>query len=317
MGGFNKNQSGAIALNPSLPAPILRALAEAAKALAAVASAYQANGVSSPDSSLSLSLLVEEFVQAKEFSGRSHRYLKTLRARLKPLVKSLGKQPVAAITARDLDKWVNSQGWKPKTRSGAVVDARSVFSFAVKRGYLAQNPALGVDKPAVPDAPPGIHTPDQVKRILEIARFADLDVCRCLAIRYFAGLRSSEASALEEGEIGEKYIEVKAAKAKTRRRRLVRIPANLRAWLDLGGALPLHQVNNRLCWVVKEVLAAGIPWPRNAPRHCFCSYHLARDKSAAATALEAGHTEAMLFAHYRELVTADQAMEYWQIRPTA
>jgi len=41
----------------------------------------------------------------------------------------------------------------------------------------------------------------------------------------------------------------------------------------------------------------------------------ARSERSARTALEAGHTEAMLFAHYRELVTPEQAAEFWAIRP--
>ena len=27
--------------------------------------------------------------------------------------------------------------------------------------------------------------------------------------------------------------------------------------------------------MVREIVKAGLPWPRNAPRHSFCSYHLA------------------------------------------
>jgi integrase len=65
---------------------------------------------------------------------------------------------------------------------------------------------------------------------------------RCLAVRYFAGLRTSEAVALAEAEIKEGFIEVTARKAKTRRRRLVEIQPVLRAWLDLGGVLPLQRI---------------------------------------------------------------------------
>ena len=53
--------------------------------------------------------------------------------------------------------------------------------------------------------------------------------------------------------------------------------------------------------------AAGIdPWPKNALRHSFASYHLAAHKNAAETALQLGHMDArVLFAHYRELVSPD------------
>ena len=168
--------------------------------------------------------------------------------------------------------------------------------------------------PATEPLPPGLHTPAEVRRVLATAAQHDLNACRCLAVRYFAGLRTSEAVALEEKEIKTEagFIEVTAAKAKTRRRRLVVITPALRAWLALGGELPLKQVNNRLRRIVA---LAGVPWPANVTRHSFCSYHLAEFGNAGKTALEAGHSEAMLFAHYREVVTPAAAAEFWAIRP--
>jgi len=60
---------------------------------------------------------------------------------------------------------------------------------------------------------------------------------------------------------------------------------------------------------------AGLDWPHNVMRHSFVSYHLAAFGNAGKTALEAGHSEQMLFAHYRELVTPEAAREFWAIRP--
>jgi integrase len=133
-------------------------------------------------------------------------------------------------------------------------------------------------------------------------------------VRYFAGLRGSEAASLDESCIqpGRGFIEVTAAKAKTRRRRLVTIQPALAAWLDTGGTLPLGDVNTKL-WNLTSALA--FDWPRNVTRHSFVSYHLAAFGSASKTALEAGHTEQMLFNHYREIVTPGQAAEFWGIRP--
>ena len=45
------------------------------------------------------------------------------------------------------------------------------------------------------------------------------------------------------------------------------------------------------------------------------SYHLAEFQSAGKTALEAGHTEQILFNHYRELVTKEDAAAFWSIVP--
>lgn len=62
---------------------------------------------------------------------------------------------------------------------------------------------------------------------------------------------------------------------------------------------------------------AGVDWPHNATRHSFCSYHLAHFRKPSETAMEAGHSEAMLFKHYREVVTREAAAAYWAVLPKA
>ena len=65
----------------------------------------------------------------------------------------------------------------------------------------------------------------------------------------------------------------------------------------------------------KVIKLSKVDWVHNATRHSFVSYHLAEFENAGKTALEAGHSETMLFAHYRALVTPAAAKEYWAILP--
>lgn len=46
-------------------------------------------------------------------------------------------------------------------------------------------------------------------------------------------------------------------------------------------------------------------------RHSWCSYRLALTENAARTAMEAGHSEAMLLRCYRELVRREVAEEFF------
>jgi predicted DNA-binding protein len=55
------------------------------------------------------------------------------------------------------------------------------------------------------------------------------------------------------------------------------------------------------------------PWPENALRHSFVSYHLALYGDVARTEMQAGHDRKVLFAHYRELVTKDAAEDFWAV----
>jgi site-specific recombinase XerC len=256
------------------------------------------------------------FLIAKARAGRSDNYTGLLLKELRSFATGREGRSVASITAHEIEQWLHGEGWSARTKRGRLLTLRNVLSWGCSRGELVCNVALGVDLPTDDsEEPPGIHTPKQVKLVLETARKLDLNTLRCMAVRYFAGLRRSEATALEEKEIGKDFIEVTARKAKTRRRRLVKIQPALRAWLELGGKLPLRQVANRLTDLSTATKALGIPQPRNAARHSFVSYHLAAFRSAAETALEAGHSEQMLFGHYREIVTPQEAAKFWALRP--
>lgn len=136
---------------------------------------------------------------------------------------------------------------------------------------------------------------------------------RLLAVQYFAGVRPAEAAALTEAELSPEWLEVKSNRAKSRQRRLVTVNATLAAWLAEGGTLPVVNLTKR--WRAVRV-AAGVPWSHDVTRHSFASYHLAAFRSQDRTATEMGHrSSALLFAHYRELVTPTAAAEFWAIRP--
>lgn len=282
--------------------------------------AVRAGGTFAPSSPavgsapLTLAELCNQFLEAKLNANRSDNYLDLLIKELRSFARGRESRPVVSISSTEIEDWLHGQLWSDRTKKGRLATIRTVFEWGVKRQYLAVNPAAGVDVPYVSTAPPGIHTPEQVRHVLETARAQDRTVMRVMAIRYFAGLRTSEAVALEESEIGAKFIEVTAAKSKTRRRRLVPVVPTLAAWLKLGGELPLRQVDARLRAII---LAAAVPWPRGVTRHSFVTYHLAEHQNAGKTALIAGHSEQILFNHYRELATPETAKAFWSVLPTA
>ena len=295
-------------------------MAQAAAALQAAANAMlgvEGPGIALPiNESCTVNEAVNEFLRAKARAGRSDRYLQALRVSLRSFARARSGTALTAVTVTELEKWMQNSNWGPRTQRGYLSDVRTLFNFAVRRGLATQNPAAAVELPVCDQPAPSIHTPEQASKVLELARQTDLNLCRCLAVRYFAGLRSSEAARLRESEIKDGFIEVTASNSKTRRRRLVTVQPALSAWLALGGALPLHDVNNRHRWFSAALRQKHeILWTHNVTRHSFVSYHLAHFQSAAKTALEAGHTEQMLFTHYRELVTPDSAAKYWALRP--
>lgn len=321
-----------------LPLDALSQLEHVARALIETVQMLKGNGLSVPTGPLSLPAtsatfgavdrhaapflsvtdVANQFLLAKARAGRSDNYLAQCVKHLRSLDKFTDGKPIQTITTADVEAWLYQNTWSARTRLGHLLTARTLFTFAMQRLYVVGNPALAVDKPLVEDVPPMIHTPAQVRAVLEANLEADPSACRCLAIRYFGGLRTSEAVKLDEREIlhEQHVIEVTAAKAKTRKRRLVTIQPALALWLlatqKRGGALPLPQANNRLREAVKR---AGMPWGKSVTRHTFCSYHLAKFRNAGDTALEAGHEEQILFANYRAVVTKQLSEEFWSIWP--
>jgi integrase len=193
----------------------------------------------------------------------------------------------------------------------------TLFAYALVRNYATENPIAKIPKPKTPDAPIEVFTPEQVRGLLDAA---EPSILPCLVIGAFAGLRHAEISRLDwkEVRLDRNFIEVTALKSKTASRRLVTILPNLKAWLA-PLALSSGRVQPPNSRKLREAAQrrAGIgKWPTNALRHSFASYHLAKLQDAPALALQMGHTTtAMLFAHYREVVTPEAAQEYWQIVP--
>ena len=88
---------------------------------------------------------------------------------------------------------------------------------------------------------------------------------------------------------------------------------NLKEWLKVSPETPLKNKRRRKLAIIK---AAGLNWAHDIMRHSYASYHLAQFESADKTALEMGHRDTqMLFRHYRELVTKEEAQAYWAIEP--
>lgn len=297
-----------------------QALAEAARVIAAALGALQGATRSVPSpapahplplSGASLLETVNDFLVFKARLGRSDRYLRQLRVSLSSFAHRRARRSLASISRADVEDWLGESGWKARTQRGYLADVKTLFTWARRRGYCDGNPAEGVELPAPESVAPCIMPADQVARLLNFARGESPDVCRWLAVAFFAGVRSAELHRLREADILPGFVQVPAAKAKTRARRLVTIQPALSAWLALGGELRPMSPNT----IKAVVRRSGVTWGHNIARHSFVSYHLAAFGNAGKTALEAGHAEAVLFANYRAMVTPEQAAAFWAIRP--
>ncbi len=281
-----------------------------------------------------LAEVAKEFLKSREVMGVRSRTLTQYESYLRTISERFGPQPIHEVRRGEIEDWLSESEWSKRTRNNYVSTLSTLFLFARDRDYCTENPAEKVPRAILDDTPPGILTLKETAALLEIARHKDPEMLAYVAIGLFAGLRRSELCALEWSEIDRKArtIEVKGVKAKTRQRRIVSISDALSAWLAVvpNTPRPTPSRNEDVCGerlknlyseerdesgvVLHEAIVS--PWPHNALRHSFGSYHYAKHRDENQTAAEMGNSPAMVFRHYRAVVTPDIATKFWNLLPS-
>ncbi|HRJ10967.1 MAG TPA: tyrosine-type recombinase/integrase [Prosthecobacter sp.] len=268
---------------------------------------------------LTLEALGARFLSDPETLKLSRAYLVDVRNRWRRFQDDMGAETLACdVTPDRVRRWLAGLDVAAISKGNFHRTCSAVFSYAMHAELVRENPFRKVKKPVV-ETKDGVEvfTPEQMGALL---RAADQSWLPALAIGGFAGLRPEELRRLEWDEVDLKagFIEVKASKSKTGRRRLVTISANLLSWLEpcareKGRVVNPNERKKRLA----AMKAAGIErWPSDVLRHSFASYHLAAHKDMNGTALELGHNSTtMLFRHYREAVKPEAARAWWALMP--
>jgi integrase len=284
--------------------------------------AFYVSYLTEKEKSILVQALVDEYLATQKASGYSKVHLSDLSLRLGHFCDHFGQSPVRTVTTGQIADWLHGLPLSPTSVNNYQTRITSLFSYGVKRGYLDKNPATGIDRMKVVDAPPEIFTVDQLAAILDSVSSETLPM---IVIGAFAGIRTAEITRLNWSDIDlvRGNLNVAASKSKTARRRLIKMSANLQAWLA-----PYAGRTGLVCKVSKQLFhkhtnglakALGLPcWPSNALRHSFASYHLAKHQNAAQLALDMGHTSAtMIFQNYREVVLVEEAERYFSLMPPA
>jgi hypothetical protein len=265
-------------------------------------------GVKVPD-------LIDEFVKAKAEDNLSRIYRFQLSGSVKRFAAAFPGE-ILTLKSGDIDRWLRSLNHTPVTRNSLHRCIKVFFSFAKSRGYLPQSEATAAE--LVPFAKEGetkteIFQPAEMIKLLAAASSEELAL---LAIGGFAGLRMAEIKRLDwqAVDLDRRIIMLRADQAKTASRRIVPISDNLAAWIE-----PLPREGKVVGKVAPDLTKLaeklGMEWPRNALRHSYISYRLAIVKDAAKVALEAGNSPDIIFKHYRELVTEQDAKAWFAINP--
>ena len=216
----------------------------------------------------------------------------------------LARRKVRAISAQECAQYIEMAFDTPRQRQKARLILSGVFGTAVKRGWCSENPVARVEAPRVVEKQVPILSPQEIKDLRQTAeRYQGGSCAAAVGMMLYAGIRPHEVARLTWAQVDlrERAIYILPQHSKTGGARRVTIhkplmrilrahkradgekicPANwLQHWRELrraaGWDSPAH------------------PWPQDALRHTFASYHLSHFRSYAELQVEIGHRDATL-----------------------
>ncbi len=271
------------------------------------------------------------FLKAKTQDKVSAVYLKDLDFRLGKFAEAFNVQ-LAAVTAGDLNEFLRGLDCGSRSRNNYRLAITTLIRFSERAGYLHKGSfdadAIGRAKEVHEEIQ--IFSPQEISKLLLAAkpsltngvnrRYAEgQGLLPLLILGAFAGLRSAEIERQkwEDVSLDRGFIRVTGVKGNTAQKRLVPISDNLKQWLmtcrrDAGLVCNIARTPDA---IRRLATRAGITWKHNALRHSFISYRCAETQDIAKTSFEAGNSPKMIHRHYRELVTPEQAAEWFAITP--
>jgi Site-specific recombinase XerD len=274
------------------------------------------NGAAVPVESKPLSVAITELVKTKITANRRPAYVASLEQYLCRWSKGQETKPVAAVKLEEIEAFLNGLP-SMSSRATAINRLSTLFSFAVRRGWRTDNPCRRLERPHVENGTPSILTVDEAKKVLQFTRAKMPRFLPWLTLALFAGIRPEEADKMtwEAIDLDRGIAKVDALTAKVRNRRNVHLKPVAIEWLRKGGDLPLPHVTRRRCLrKLRDVLGWPV-WKKDVLRHSAASYWLASDPDAPRIAMELGNSPGVLFKHYRELVSDEQAKQFWALTP--
>jgi site-specific recombinase XerD len=139
-----------------------------------------------------LRMAIDQLVESKTSANKRARYVTNLRQYLDAWARGQEERSLASITLEEIENFVGAQK-AVGSRLTAINRLSTLFSFAVRKGWLVANPCKRVERPTAEDKLPTIlNDADTLKMLLHVkAKLPRLAPWMALAL--FAGLRPEEA----------------------------------------------------------------------------------------------------------------------------
>ncbi len=270
---------------------------------------------------ITLGNAIELLKTAKLASNRRPVYVKALVRVLRQITKGIEDRPLSYLDAPKIEAFLASRPFCPLVKKSVIGRVSTLFQFAKRRRLTKVNPCEEIEMPIIEWKAPTILTPPQVETLFRHCQKHWPERLAYLTLCTFAGLRPTEARQVSRSMINldSGTIRIEAGISKVRQRRICMMHETARAWL--AHALPLARLeiveSTRKAWVSAFCKPLGFKgrFPADCLRHSCASYLLAEKQDAPWVSMQLGNSPAILFRHYRELVTQEQTKAFWSILP--
>jgi len=285
-------------------------------ALLTLAQRYTATVTTNAAAALPIGPQVDEFLHDKvHVDGSERETTKNLETRLWMWIELAKILTVGDITRATVEP-LRTRTVSAQTRKNDMNAVSNFCTWLVDKRRLDYHPLKGLKRPKVKRARPPVHTPDEVRAMLEnAARYRRGKWLGSVAALYFTGARPSELKETRFTYGRHPEARIEGGKLDGRANRTVPLLPAAVAWLTKAGkpeqVRPLKRtVRNRLC------RDAGVKWRPDIPRHTFITCRLKLVDSDSTVAREAGTSEEIIHRHYRNpKVTKPEARAWAALRP--
>lgn len=264
--------------------------------------------------------MVNDFAEHRQAMGVVGAYVADIRRKLGRLAAANTGRTLAQLRTAEIDRWLGSQTWHPITKNNVRKILITFGNWAKANRHLPTNRPTEFDGLMSYKEPPTkveIYTPAELGTLFAAVEARRPELLPWLACAAYTGARVSEIDHLgwEHINFERNFVEIESSKVRTKARRLVPLHEALKSRLqryrrDLGPInVYLHPHG-----ALKRVAAdEGLKLKANGFRHSYISYRLAAINDTAHVALEAGNSPDVIFQHYRELVTPEDAIQWFAV----
>ena len=265
--------------------------------------------------SITVAHAVDKYIEVKEEDNLRPRAIETTRHKTHKLSSAYPDLLLEALTPEHLRKTLTGS---PQTRNSTRRYYNTFFRWAIQNGYLRSNPVDGVTKAQTEEGEPNRLTLSQVHTLLHTATENDPELVPRIATALFTGIRSAELERMGRKHFKDGKIHLGAEVTKRRNRRILEIFPNLPEWLtEFPPSESLKVTNHRKREDRIRQLAGIVPWPHNALRDSFATYHLALHQDAGKTTYYTRHAnQQTLYSHYIDMATQEDGAAYFGIIPS-